>query len=372
VTDVLTPEELPPVREKKGFNLELSQSRVKREHLMHLSRQLAAFIRAGIPILQAVQTIADETDKKAVKRVMTAINDDLRGGNTLSEAIGKHPRDFPSFYRGILESAELTGDLESVLGQLSTYIERDLEARRKIKSAMIYPMVIAGVAVVTIVILSVFVLPKFEAFFASLDAQLPWPTVALLTTTRFMAKWWFMIVGVIVVSLSTLVIAYRIRPTKKIIHRTLLWSPVLGETIKFAVIERFCRLMASMIGAGVMLPEAMEVSTNSLNNLVFEDALVLARVAMEEGEGLATPISATGLFPGISGQMIRVGEDTGSLETQLEVAAQYYEKELDYKIKKLTALIEPLVIIVMGGVVGFVAVALVSAMYGIFRTAHLG
>jgi type IV pilus assembly protein PilC len=359
-----------PVK-KKSANVELMPARVKRVDLMHLSRQLAAFLRAGIPILQAVQTIAAETDRKSVKRVLNAIDANLRGGRTLSEAVGDHPKDFPPFYRGILASAELTGRLDSVLVQLSSYLERDIEARKKIKSAMIYPAVVAVVALGTIVILSVFVLPKFEGFFASFDTKLPWPTMALLASTRFLGKWWWAITAAFGALVTLTVVSYQIRPVKKLFHRLFLKLPVVGTAIQYAVIERFCRLMSSMIGAGVMLPDAMAVATDSLSSLVFMDALAKAKTAMEEGEGLAGPITATGLFPGISGQLIRVGEDTGSLESQLEVAADYYAQELDYKLKKVTTLIEPAVILFMGGLVGFVSVALISAMYGIFRSANI-
>jgi len=356
---------------KKSRNIELTPARVKRVDLMHLSRQLAAFLRAGIPILQAVQNIAEETDKKGVRRVLNAIDTDLREGSTLSEAVGAHPKDFPPFYRGILTSAELTGRLDTVLFQLSTYLERDIEARKKIKSAMIYPLVVAVISLGTIVILSVFVLPKFEGFFASFDTKLPWPTMALLTSTRFLGKWWWAITAGLSLSVILSVITYQFRPVKKFFHRFFLKLPVIGSTIKYAVIERFCRMMSSMVGAGVMLPDAMEVATDSLSNLVFVDALAKAKTSMEEGEGLAGPITATGLFPGISGQLIRVGEDTGSLEAQLEVPPTTTRQELDYKLKKVTTLIEPAVILFMGGIVGFVSVALISAMYGIFRSANI-
>ena len=147
----------------------------------------------------------------------------------------------------------------------------------------------------------------------------------------------------------------------------LLKLPAIGDTLRYAIVERFCRVFASMVSAGVPLPEAMRVAGSSLNNRVYTDALDEARTAMLEGQGLAGPISATKLFPSMATQMMRVGEDTGSLDTQLEVAASFYEQELDFKIKRLTTLFEPVVILVMGGLVGFVAIALVSAMYGIFR-----
>lgn len=360
------------LKEKRSWTqIELLPSRIKPVELMHLSRQLSAFLRAGIPILDAIHTLAQESDRRSVTRVLTAISEDLRVGATLSEAIARHPGDFPEFYRGILQSAELTGRLDAVLDQLSTYLERDLEARRKIKAALIYPMIVAAMSLVTVVVLTVFVLPKFEAFFANLNAELPLATRILLNGTRFITTWWWLILAVLAAAVLVTLVGLRTRSGRRTWHRVLLRIPILGDTVRYALVERFTRILASMVTAGVPLPTAMTVATTALRNLVFEGALTTARTAMMQGAGLARPISATKLFPGVAAQMIRVGEDTGTLDTQLEVAANFYERELDYKLKKLTATIEPAVIVVMGAVVGFVAIALVSAMYGIFQKANL-
>jgi type IV pilus assembly protein PilC len=364
--------EIVDIAAKRGLReIEIAPARVRPTELMHLSRQLSAFLRAGIPILDAISVLAAESDRTAVRRVLTAMSEDLRAGQRLSEALDRHPADFPSWYRGILRSAELTGRLDEVLDQVSGYLERDIEARKKIKSAMIYPAIVFVMALGTVAVLSLFVLPKFEDFFASLQADLPWPTRALLASTRFLGTWWWLITAVAVGLVLVAVVGVRTGPGRLLWHRLLLRLPVVGEAVRYAKIERFTRLLASMVKAGVPLPEAMTVATGSLGNRVFERGLDGARAAMLRGDGLAGPIAATGLFPGVASQMMRVGEDTGTLDTQLEVAARFYERELDYKIQKVTAIIEPLVIIVMGGIVAFVAVALVSAMYDIFRSAHL-
>lgn len=356
---------------KSWAQLELTPSRIKPADLMHLSRQLSAFLRAGIPILDAIRILGEENASAAARRVLAAIGEDLRSGLTLSEATDRHPSDFPDWYRGILRSAELTGNLDTVLDQLSSYIERDVEARRKIKAALTYPVIVFFMSIATVVVLSVFVLPKFEDFFASLNAELPLTTRMLLATTRFMGEWWWLIVTVIGVLTLAGLLALRTETGRHVLHRVQLRTPVLGEAVRYAKIERFTRLLASMVNAGVPLPTAMGVATDSLKNVVFERALTRVREAMLRGEGLAQPIAATHLFPGIAAQMIRVGEDTGTLDAQLEVAATFYERELDYKVAKVTSIIEPVVITVMGGMVGFVAIALVSAMYGIFRTANV-
>jgi type IV pilus assembly protein PilC len=356
------------VTEKKNIlQYEISGPRIKREAVMHLSRQIAAFLRAGLPILDAVHTIGAESDNSSVRRMMNDIEDGLRSGERFSDCLEKYPKVFPPFYRGIVRSAELTGELDTVLARLSGYIERDLEARRKIKSALMYPLVVSAMSVVTVLVLSIYVLPKFKDFFASLDAELPLPTRMLMGFTVFLGDWWWALLAGFA-GLVVLYVAITSTARGKYARDALLLKiPVLGETIQYSLVERFCRVLGSMVSAGVNLTEGLAVTTEALRNRVYVKRLGEVHEQILEGQGIAGPLARTGLFPGTATSMLRVGEDTGSLDTQLEITAEYYETELDYKIGKLTALFEPIVIIVMGLIVGFVAVALVSAMYGIFN-----
>ncbi len=350
------------------LQFELFGSNVKREEIMHLSRQLGAFIRAGLPLVEAVHILGEEAANPALKRMMVEVEDGLRRGETLTDCLDRHPKTFPAFYRGILRSAELTGQLDAVLDQLAKYLERDLEARRKVKAALIYPAIVALMSVGTVVILAAFVLPRFKVFFASLNTKLPLPTRILLAITDFVASWWWAMLGGVVVLGVAYALMIRTEGGRHIRDRVLLRLPVIGAAVRYALVERFCRVLASMAGAGVALPEAMRVASESVRNLVFTKSLASVSEAMLHGEGLAQPLSRTKLFPGTASRMIRVGEETGTLDMQLEVIARYYESELDYKLKKITSLFEPVVIVVMGVVVGFVAIALVSAMYGIFSS----
>jgi type IV pilus assembly protein PilC len=360
------------ITEKRSvLQAELLAPRVKREEIMHLSRQLGAFISAGLPLIDAVRMLGEESGNSAVRRMMTQVEDGLRGGEKLSDCLDRHPKIFPEFYRGILRSAELTGQLDTVLAQLAKYLERDLEARRKIKAALIYPCMIAIMSLVTVVVLAGFVLPRFKVFFTSLHATLPLPTRMLLAVTDFFTAWWWAVLAGCGAVALVVFGALLTTAGKYARDRIVLAVPVLGDTIQFALVERFCRVLASMASAGVPLPEALRVASESLNNRVFAGSLAHVGEAMLEGEGLARPLAGTHLFPGTAARMIRVGEETGTLDNQLEATARYYEGELDYKIKKLTALFEPAVIIVMGGIVGFVALALVEAMYGIFNQVHV-
>jgi type IV pilus assembly protein PilC len=363
----MSPPVAAPAKKKSVLQAELFGSSVKRAELMHLSRQLGAFVHAGLPLIEAVRILGQEAKNSAIRSTMAEVEEGLRRGEPLSACLDRHPKVFPGYYRGIMRSAELTGHLDVVLEQLAKYIERDLEARRKISSALIYPVVIAGMSLVTVVVLAAFVLPKFKMFFSNLNATLPLPTRMLLAVTDFFAEWWWAVLAGVVVGTLLVLLVLSTEAGRLLKDRILLRIPVIGETIRIALVERFCRVLASMASAGVALPDALRVATQSLRNRVFIRALSHVEEEMLRGEGLARPLSTVNLFPNAAARMIRVGEETGTLDAQLEVTARYYEGELDHRLKKLTAYFEPAVIVGMGLVVGFVAIAMVSAMYGIFN-----
>jgi type IV pilus assembly protein PilC len=231
---------------------------------------------------------------------------------------------------------------------------------------MTYPAIVLVMSLVTVVILVGFVLPRFTGFFKEFDAKLPLPTQLLLDFSDFTQTYWWAIGGTVAIVGTSLYLFLKTDKGQLTKDRIFLRMPLFGDVVQYAVIERFCRIISAMMKAGVPLPEAMQAAIEGANNKVYEDALVVAREAMLEGEGIASPIADSGLFPHAAVQMIRVGEDTGTLDAQLDSAAAYYARELDYKLKKVTSLAEPAIIIFMGLVVGFVAVALVSAMYGVF------
>jgi type IV pilus assembly protein PilC len=358
--------------EKKSiWQFEVTRKRVPRRDLMHFSRQLGVFIRAGIPILDALDVITGETDNKLFKKALGDIMEGLRSGQTFAVAVASHPEAFPPFYQEIVRSAELTGNLDVVLDQLADYIERDLTARQNITSALAYPGVVMVMSIVTVVVLTAFVLPRFENFFSQLHAKLPLPTRMLLSVAHLLTNWWFVFVGGAVALLIGSAVLVRTPKGRAALDSLFLRMPVLGDLIQHAILERFCRVLSSLITAAVPLPEAMAVTSDATSNAVYRRGLAEAREAMLHGEGLAGPLAATNLFPASAKQMFRVGENTGTLDAQLQTAATYFDRELSYKIKRFTSLFEPAVIIFMGLVVGFVAVALVSAMYGIFHQSQV-
>jgi type IV pilus assembly protein PilC len=356
------------VEYKQGLaKFEITKKKVPRQDVMNFTRQLAVFMRAGIPIMEALEVIVEETQDKMLKGILSEMVDSLRAGDTFAASAAQHPEAFPSFYVGILESAELTGNLDNVLNQLADYIDRDVKARGKVTAALIYPAVVAAMSVVTVLVLAIFVMPRFEVFFASLNAKLPLVTRMLLNTTSFMGKWWYAILAVVIVVVGGLMAMQRSTGGRARLDAFKLKLPVVGDLTETAIIERTCRVLASMLRAGVDLPRSMAVTAESSNNAVYRNALEKIREAMMQGQGLAEPIAQSGLFPAAARQMFRVGEETGTLDQQLEVAAAYYGRELETKLERATALFEPAIIIFMGVIVGFVAVALISAMYGIYN-----
>ena len=356
------------LKEKKSFlQFEITRKKLPQGELMHFSRQLAAFVRAGIPLIEALEIIEEEADNKTLKRVLAGVRESITSGDTFSAALRPYHTLFPPFYLDMVKAAELTGNLDDVMDQMSRYIKRDLDARKQIKSALTYPIVVLVMAIGTIAVLSVFVLPRFKVFFDSFNATLPLPTRMLVAVTNFMSNWWWALVLGFAVLMTGFMVAVRTRRGRRAKDKMTLKLPVLGEVIRFSIVERFCRLLSTMMGAGVPLPEAMAVLGQGVKNVIFQERLADVRDAMMRGEGLARPMGASKLFPGAMIQMVRVGESTGTLDDQLQVASDYYGQELEYKIQHLTALFEPAIIIVMGLAVGFVAVALVSAMYGIYR-----
>jgi type IV pilus assembly protein PilC len=364
--------EVKQVRQKKGFNeLELSPQRVPKTEIMHFSRQMAAFVRTGIPITEALEVVEEGSPNKRFRQILATMREQINNGVPFSDALAEHAKVFPPYYIGILKSAELTGQLDVSLEQLSGYIERDLDSKSKIKAAMIYPLVIAGMSLMTVVILSVWVMPKFVVFFKNLDAKLPLPTMLLIKASELSQSLWYVWTSLLLIFIGIMVWMHKSAAGRLMRDKLFLKMPLVKEIVLFAVTERVCRIIGAMVKAGVPLPETLNAAIAGTNNKVFERGLLGARDRMLEGEGLAEPISDTHLFPRAASQMMRVGEDTGTLDIQLENAASYYGRELEYKLKRLTSLFEPAVIIFMGLIVGFVAVALISAMYGVFNSSHV-
>jgi type IV pilus assembly protein PilC len=360
------------VEAKKSLNVELTKQRVPRVEIMHFSRQLASFIRSGISLMEALDVIGEGVTNKRFLEVLADVREALSEGAAFSEALAKHAAILPPYYLGIVQSSELTGRLDLALEQLSTYIERDLDARSKLKSALTYPVIVMCMSIGVVVLMSVWVLPKFVKFFKNMHSKLPITTRMLIGFSHFTSQFWFVWVAFVALMFLAGVAMQKTNRGRMLRDRIFLGLPLVGTIVQYAVVERFCRILGAMVRAGVSLPESFSGAVRGANNRVFDAKLQVAQERMLEGDGLADPLTEAAVLPRAAMQMIRVGESTGTLDLQLENAAHYYERELDYKLKKLMSLFEPAVILFMGAVVGFVAVALISAMYGVFHNTKIG
>lgn len=339
---------------------------IKPPVIMAFSRQLSSFLEAGIPVLNALQIVGEEADSTPMRAVIADIRSAVLRGSSFVDAVATHADVFPTYYTAMLVSAEYTGNLDVVLAQLATYLERDIMARRQVKSALTYPTVVLFVAVAAMIVMSVFVLPKFSGLYRSLGAKLPLPTRMLLGFTDFVTNDWPIIAGAVAAAFFMFSIVVGGARGKRRRDVAMSKLPLIGNLFHLISLERFCRVLAALANAGVPLPDAITVSADSTNNAIFQRQMGIVRDALMRGGGLYEPMAETGLFPVAARQMIQVGEQTGSLGNQLAKAAAYYEREVTFTMKKATDLFEPTVILGVGMVVGFVAVAQVSAMYSIF------
>lgn len=358
-------------RQSDVLHMEIGPRRIKGAELVIFTRQLAAFVRSGIPMIEALGSIGGENASRQLQDTLREVSLDLAEGMPLSRAISQHPTVFPNWYADLVRAGETTGKLDTVLESAARYLQRQEEAKKKVRSALIYPAVIAVMAVVTVAVLLVYVLPKFVTFFEEFDAQLPAITRALLTTSKFISDnlLWIALGFAIVVLVA--IVLVRTPPGRYAWDWLKIKVPLLGIVIRYSIVERFCATLATMVSAGVPLVTTFTVVIDGARNKVFERSLTRVRESMMIGQGMSGPIAATGLFPPIVPQMVKVGEDTGTLDEQLRMAQEFFGEELDYRLQKFTAIFEPMMIIFMGVIVGFVALAIVSAMYGIFQQVKL-
>lgn len=345
----------------------IGRERVPAAVLMVFSRQLASFLEAGISVIEALEVVAAETTSPRMRAVINDMRDTVLRGGRFSDACGNHPGVFPGWYRAMVRSAEFTGRLDEVLEQLAVYLERDLGARRQVKSALTYPIFVLVVAIVGMIVMSIVVLPKFQRMYSKLGADLPMPTRILLGWTDFVATAWpLLLAGGVAVVVAAHLIFGRGEGGHRRRDRLVLRTPVIGPLYEIISVERFCRVLAALTSAGVPLPDGIEMSANSTNNTHFQSRMEPVREALVRGGGISKPMTESGVIPTAALQMIRVGERTGTLAVQLHKSAAFFEREVSYRIKKATDLFQPAVILLVGSLVGFVAIAQVAAMYSIF------
>ncbi len=354
----------------KAFLTYTPSGKVKPQVTILFLRQLASFVRVGVPVTTAIETFAEQASNIRLRAVYRAVVTDVQKGMRLSDAFAAHPLVFPRIITDMVRSAEITGNLDVVLKQAAKHIEREAGARQKIKAAMMYPAVIMNFAIVITIGIVVFVLPKFAELYASLGVKTPGILNTLLGLSAFLqAHALFIVLGVLV-AVVLVGIGVRTERGRYAKDRALLKIPVIATLIKATMTERFCRTLGDMLAAGVPISQTYAVVISNVRNRVYRRALENVGPAMAAGQGMYRPLQQSGIFAPAVIQLFRVGEETGHLDSNLREAADMYEEELDYRIKRLTALLEPAMIVFVGLIVGFVAVTLITSIYSLAGGFH--
>ena len=340
--------------------------RVKSEAIILFSRQLALLLESGTDIVTSLELLQAQASNRTLKKVLGEVISDLRGGNRLSVALAKHPKIFPSIYCRSLRVGEQTGGLETVLRQIADHMEKEVTSRKGVKNALIYPIIVAIVAVIVIAVLVVFVLPTFISLYGSLGAELPLPTRMLIAIMNGLQSYGLYLISGIVIA-AGLAVAYIKTPKGRYQWDKLsLKLPIVGRINHLNELARCCRSMSLLFRAGLPLPEIMSVVTQGSGNKVVAKALTDVQEDMLKGQGLSRPMAKNQLFLPMMVQMIGVGEETGNLDVTLLAVAQSYETEADDKTHSFIRLIQPVMTVVIGLVIAFIALSLVSAMYSVY------
>ncbi len=340
-----------------------SMQRVKLRDLVVFSRQFATMIDAGLSVVKCLDILQKQARNPKMKQVTGDVKRDVAGGMSLTEALQKHPRIFSPLYVNMIRSAEAGGILDQVLDRLATFLEKEQETRNKIKSAMTYPAVVFCFACLMLVGLLFFVLPKFKGIFETMGLELPLTTKLMLNSSTYMKNYWYIALVVIIGIVVVAKLFARTERGKYALDAAKLQLPVFGDLILKTCVSRFARTFGTLITSGVPVLRALDIVSETAGNRVVAETVIRARTSIKEGEKISTPLFGSKIFPVMVTQMIAIGEETGRLDQMLGKVANFYDDEVDNTLKSLTSLIEPLMIVGLGLIVGFIAVSVISPIY---------
>ena len=339
-------------------NIPFLQEKVKETDVVVFARLFATMINAGLPIIQCLELLGEEEQNKTFAKIIKGLKEDIEGGSSLSEALTKYPDIFDDLFVNLVAAGEAGGILDVILNRLSAYMEKALELKRKVKSAMTYPMTVLVVAFAVVILLLYKVVPVFEEMFASMGSALPGPTQILVDMSRFVQNNILYILGIIVLFVFAFKRYHKTERGRLQIDRTVLKLPVFGLLLKKVAVAKFSRTLSTMMSSGVPILDGLEIVSKTAGNKIVENALMDTRKSISEGKTIAEPLSEAGIFHSMVVSMIAVGENTGALDAMLEKIADFYDSEVDVAVGALTALLEPIMMVFLGGVVGGMIVAL--------------
>jgi type IV pilus assembly protein PilC len=339
--------------------------RIKLKEVAVFSRQFATMINSGLTLLRSLSILADQTSNKELARIVGEVRRDVERGSALSAALAKHPKAFSRLYVAMVRSGETGGSLDTVLLRLATTIEKQVELRRKVKSAMTYPIVVGIIVVLILMAMLIFVVPMFKGMYGDLNAKLPLPTMILLAVSNGFKKFFPVVIVGVGAGVWSLKRYVSTPAGRRRLDAFKLRAPVFGQLAHKTALARFSRSLAALVRAGVPILDALDIVAETAGNTVLAEAVADTQAAVKAGESLARPLEAHPVFPPMVVQMIAVGEETGALDELLEKIADFYDSEVEATVDALTSLIEPLLIVVMGVTVGGMVIALYMPMFSI-------
>jgi type IV pilus assembly protein PilC len=338
-------------KKKKG-------GKISMKDIVIFTRQFSTMINAGLPLVQALDILAKQSENKVLKDVTTAVVFDVESGHTLADAFRKHPNAFTDLYVNMVAAGEAGGILDTILMRLATFMEKNDALVRKVKGAMIYPGVIMSVAAVAIVVLLIFVIPVFEKMFSSVGLALPLPTRVVIGMSKFLTGYWWAVGAGGFAAVTALKKYYATSDGKLVIDRLMLRAPILGDVLRKSAVSRFTRTLGTLIASGVSILDGLEITARTAGNRVIQDAIMESRSSIASGETISAPLQKSKVFPAMVISMIAVGEQTGGLDEMLSKIADFYDEEVDAAVSNLLSMMEPVMIVFLGVVVGGMVVAM--------------
>jgi type IV pilus assembly protein PilC len=355
----LTVKKIKPKSKDLFENVAFMQPKVTKKDIVIFTRQFSTMIDAGLPLVQGLNILAEQAENTTFKKILKEITKDVEGGATLAEALKKHPKVFDNLFVNLVGAGEIGGILDTILQRLATYIEKAEKLKSQIKGAMTYPLVVVSIAILVIAVILIFVIPVFQEMFEGFGSALPVPTQIVVTMSNFVKAYIHYMIGALIVFIFLFKKYRNTAKGRKQTDSLALKLPIFGQLLKKVAVARFTRTLGTMISSGVPILDALEVVAKTSGNVVLEEVIFEVRASIAEGQTIAEPLAETDIFPGMVIQMISVGEATGALDTMLAKIADFYDDEVDTAVEALTSMLEPMLMVFLGGSIG----ALVVAMY---------
>ena len=348
-------------------DISLGGNSVKNEHFVIYCRQFATLIRTGVTIAEATHILRDQTESKALKKVLAQVERDIRGGIPFSDAADKHPKAFPALFVNMIRAGEMTGNLDGTLDRMATYFEKQHSLKKKVQSTLAYPSILSVLIVTVVIFLLIYIIPQFEGIFESLGGELPAITLFVIRISEFMQANWWIILLFIALIIGVFIFAYK---TSKqfyyFVHVGLLKMPIFGKLLQKAAIARMTRTLSSLFSSAVPILDSLGIVAKVIGNPVISKVVLESRSNLEAGGTLSEPLSKHWVFPPLVHQMTAIGEQTGTLDFMLEKIADFYEEDVDRTVDTLKSMIEPIMIVFLAVVVGFIVLSIMIPMFSVF------